>query len=121
MPKEDVLEELHAWLQENWDPELTVAQWWERLGLAGWSNPSLPPNAYGPFFDFWFTVRQRNVSKAGAVTIDYPSLPINRDTGMNFNTHSGHAPTVRYPLTGSIVSCSCFIVMSVPRSPGDSP
>ena len=43
----EVIEELRAWLQENWDPELTVAEWWERLGLAGWSAPTLPSNAYG--------------------------------------------------------------------------
>src|SRR6185295_7192193 len=29
------------------DPDLTVAQWWEQLGLAGWAAPSLPVNAYG--------------------------------------------------------------------------
>ncbi|HEY5662634.1 MAG TPA: acyl-CoA dehydrogenase family protein [Ilumatobacter sp.] len=43
----DVIDELRAWLEQNWDPELTVAQWWERLGLAGWSAPSLPDHAYG--------------------------------------------------------------------------
>ncbi len=43
----DVLDELRSWLGENWDPDLTVAEWWERLGLAGWSAPSLPANAYG--------------------------------------------------------------------------
>jgi len=42
-----VLEELHDWLSSQWDPELTVGAWWERLGLAGWSAPSLPANAYG--------------------------------------------------------------------------
>ncbi|HSH10322.1 MAG TPA: acyl-CoA dehydrogenase family protein, partial [Ilumatobacter sp.] len=36
-----------TWLDDNWDPDLTVAQWWERLGLAGWAAPSLPENAYG--------------------------------------------------------------------------
>jgi len=41
------IEELRGWLAHNWDPEMTVAQWWERLGLAGWSAPSLPTNAYG--------------------------------------------------------------------------
>jgi alkylation response protein AidB-like acyl-CoA dehydrogenase len=46
-PSSQVIEEIRRWLKENWDPELTVAQWWERLGLAGWSAPSLPPNAYG--------------------------------------------------------------------------
>ena len=43
----DVLDELHAWLDDNWDPDHTVAQWWNRLGLAGWSAPTLATNAYG--------------------------------------------------------------------------
>jgi alkylation response protein AidB-like acyl-CoA dehydrogenase len=42
-----VLEELDAWLTEHWDPELTVRDWWERLGTAGWSAPNLPTNAFG--------------------------------------------------------------------------
>jgi alkylation response protein AidB-like acyl-CoA dehydrogenase len=43
----DVVAEVRAWLEENWDPDLTVAEWWERLGLAGWAAPGLPENAYG--------------------------------------------------------------------------
>jgi len=43
----DTLQELDAWLDSNWDPELTVAQWWQRLGEAGWAAPGLPINAYG--------------------------------------------------------------------------
>ena len=43
----ELLAELDAWLDENWDPDLTVAEWWERLGLAGWAHPMLPPEAYG--------------------------------------------------------------------------
>ena len=42
-----VLDDLRAWLEENWDPDLTVGQWWERLGLAGWAAPTLPADAYG--------------------------------------------------------------------------
>jgi alkylation response protein AidB-like acyl-CoA dehydrogenase len=44
---DELIDELRSWLTENWDPDLTVAQWWERLGLAGWSAPGLPANAYG--------------------------------------------------------------------------
>ncbi len=44
---EELLSELRSWLADNWDPDLTVAQWWERLGLAGWAAPGLPTNAYG--------------------------------------------------------------------------
>ena len=43
----DAVEEVTAWLEENWDPDLTVAEWWERLGLSGWAAPGLPENAYG--------------------------------------------------------------------------
>ncbi|HNJ96706.1 MAG TPA: acyl-CoA dehydrogenase family protein [Ilumatobacteraceae bacterium] len=43
----DILEELDAWLADNWDPDLTVGEWWQRLGLSGWSAPALPTNAYG--------------------------------------------------------------------------
>jgi alkylation response protein AidB-like acyl-CoA dehydrogenase len=39
--------ELTAWLESNWDPDLTVGAWWERLGLSGWGMPTLPDNAYG--------------------------------------------------------------------------
>jgi alkylation response protein AidB-like acyl-CoA dehydrogenase len=44
---DDIITELNEWLEKSWDPDLTVAEWWERLGLAGWSAPGLPTNAYG--------------------------------------------------------------------------
>ncbi len=43
----DPVEELRDWLRDSWDPDLTVGEWWERLGLAGWANPLLPPDRYG--------------------------------------------------------------------------
>src|SRR5207237_10101165 len=43
----DVLAELHSWLEENWDADLTVGEWWERLGSSGWAAPSLPEGSYG--------------------------------------------------------------------------
>jgi alkylation response protein AidB-like acyl-CoA dehydrogenase len=47
MQTDEVLSELRLWLTKNWDPDLTVGEWWERLGLDGWSAPNLPTNAYG--------------------------------------------------------------------------
>jgi alkylation response protein AidB-like acyl-CoA dehydrogenase len=44
---DDPIGELLGWLEENWDPDLTVAEWWERLGTAGWSAPMLPADRYG--------------------------------------------------------------------------
>ncbi|HUZ43796.1 MAG TPA: acyl-CoA dehydrogenase family protein [Acidimicrobiales bacterium] len=43
----DLVEELQAWLEQNWDPDLTVGEWWERLGMAGWAAPMLPADSYG--------------------------------------------------------------------------
>jgi len=43
----DVIEELRAWLADNWDPDLTITQWWDRLGLAGWSAPTWPVEWFG--------------------------------------------------------------------------
>src|SRR4051812_1870740 len=43
----DIITELRAWLEDNWDPELTVAEWWDRLGLAGWAAPTWPGEWFG--------------------------------------------------------------------------
>ncbi len=54
----EIIEELRAWLDDNWDADLTVAAWWEKLGTAGWAAPTLPKNAYG-----------RELSRADAVAV----------------------------------------------------
>ena len=43
----DVRAELDAWLEENWDPDLTVVEWWKRLYEARWSSPAMPVEAGG--------------------------------------------------------------------------
>ena len=41
----DQIDELLGWLEGNWDPDLTVGDWWERLGLSGWAAPMLPASS----------------------------------------------------------------------------
>jgi alkylation response protein AidB-like acyl-CoA dehydrogenase len=55
---DDPVTAVRDWLEDNWDPDLTVAEWWERLGLAGWSAPTLPLDAYG-----------RGLSRSDAVAV----------------------------------------------------
>jgi alkylation response protein AidB-like acyl-CoA dehydrogenase len=43
----DVEAEVKNWLEDNWDPELTVADWWERLGESGWAVPTWPVEWFG--------------------------------------------------------------------------
>jgi alkylation response protein AidB-like acyl-CoA dehydrogenase len=40
-------EEAAAWFKQNWDPELTLGQWWERLGESGWGFPTWPTTWFG--------------------------------------------------------------------------
>ena len=35
--------ELDAWIDEHWNPSVTVGGWWALLGAAGWAAPMLPP------------------------------------------------------------------------------
>ena len=39
--------EIRSWLASNWDPELTVAEWWERLADAHWAVPTWPESDFG--------------------------------------------------------------------------
>jgi alkylation response protein AidB-like acyl-CoA dehydrogenase len=43
----DVAAEVRAWLADNWDPDLTVAEWWDRLGHSGWAAPTWPEEWFG--------------------------------------------------------------------------
>jgi alkylation response protein AidB-like acyl-CoA dehydrogenase len=44
---DEVRKEIRSWLEKNWDPDLTVGEWWERLGLAGWVAPTWPSAWFG--------------------------------------------------------------------------
>jgi alkylation response protein AidB-like acyl-CoA dehydrogenase len=47
---EAVRDEVRAWLAEEWDPDLTVAEWWQRLSDGRWSVPTWPESALGRGF-----------------------------------------------------------------------
>jgi alkylation response protein AidB-like acyl-CoA dehydrogenase len=44
---DEVRAEVKAWLAENWDPDLTVAEWWDRLARSGYAAPTFPEDAWG--------------------------------------------------------------------------
>jgi alkylation response protein AidB-like acyl-CoA dehydrogenase len=43
----DVIEDLQKFLDSEWDPDLTVGAWWEKLGTEGWSAPAWPSQWFG--------------------------------------------------------------------------
>lgn len=39
--------EARAWFEANWDPEISLREWWERLSNSGWGFPTWPEEWYG--------------------------------------------------------------------------
>ncbi|MGZ4797210.1 MAG: hypothetical protein ACXV8T_15075 [Acidimicrobiia bacterium] len=37
---EAVRDEVRAWIASNWDPDLTVGEWWARLAASGYAAPT---------------------------------------------------------------------------------
>ena len=44
---EDVRTEVKAWLEENWNPDLTVGEWWDILARSGYAAPTFPEDCWG--------------------------------------------------------------------------
>jgi len=55
---EDVRAEVEAWVDQNWDPELSVEQWWQRLADSGLARPMFAP----PYGRGWGPAEARVVS-----------------------------------------------------------
>ncbi|MCC6226767.1 MAG: acyl-CoA dehydrogenase family protein [Microthrixaceae bacterium] len=63
-----VVDELTDFLETNWDPDLTVAEWWQRLGTSGWAAPGWPVEWFGKGLSRDDTVRaQQAISDFGAL------------------------------------------------------
>jgi alkylation response protein AidB-like acyl-CoA dehydrogenase len=64
----EVTAEVTAWLEDNWDPDLTVAEWWQRLGPSGWAAPTWPEEWFGKGLSREEAVRvQQAISDFGAL------------------------------------------------------
>ncbi len=37
----------HGWIEENFDPQLSLRAWLERLADSGWAQPAWPADWYG--------------------------------------------------------------------------
>ena len=50
MSAAEISRDVHAWLDENWDPTLSLREWRNRLVDGGWSSPHWPSEFYGRDF-----------------------------------------------------------------------
>ena len=61
MADTDVARELDVWVEDNWDPDLTLGEWWQLLADSGYAHPSLPEHAGGKGWSHGDAVRAMRV------------------------------------------------------------
>ncbi|MCB1026976.1 MAG: acyl-CoA dehydrogenase family protein, partial [Microthrixaceae bacterium] len=70
-PKHDNSElraEVSSWVTANWDPDLTVGEWWTKLRDARWSVPAWPSEWFGRDLSRGESVVvAEEIAKAGAI------------------------------------------------------
>jgi alkylation response protein AidB-like acyl-CoA dehydrogenase len=65
---EDVRTEVKQWLEENWNPELTVAEWWDILARSGYAAPHFPEDCWGKGYPRDLTLAvSETIAEHGAV------------------------------------------------------
>jgi alkylation response protein AidB-like acyl-CoA dehydrogenase len=106
----DPVAEVKEWLADNWDPDLTVAEWWERLGTSGWGAPAWPVEWFG-----------KGLSRAEGVRVqqaiaDFGALPAPGGLGLmlagpTITVHGNDDQKARYLrdiVTGQKAWCQLF-------------
>ncbi len=67
---ESVRAEVRAWLEENWDPDLGLVEWRNKLIDSGWGAPAWPEEWYGKGFSVALGVAvEEELLAFGAVTV----------------------------------------------------
>ena len=68
--EQEVREDVRAWLQENWDPNLGLVEWRNKLIDSGWGAPTFPVEWYGKgYSDPLGRAIEDEFEKAGAVGV----------------------------------------------------
>jgi len=107
---DELLDELRSWLADNWDPDLTVGEWWERLGTSGWAAPTLPEGSFGRGVARSVGVQVTNeIAAFGAVGAPYGlGLLLAAPTIADHGTREQIDTLVRDIVTGQSAWCQLF-------------
>ena len=106
----EIIAELDQWLDENWDPDITVAEWWERLGLSGWGAPMWPEEWYGKDLNRAEAVAVQNrIGEYGALSAPGGlGLLLAGPTIIDHGTDEQRETLVRDIITGQQAWCQLF-------------
>jgi alkylation response protein AidB-like acyl-CoA dehydrogenase len=65
---EEVRAEVRTWLAENFNPDLSVGEWWDCLARSGYAAPTFPEDAWGRGYDrARAAVVSEEIANAGAI------------------------------------------------------
>lgn len=74
-PSEEDVERMVAdWVDDNWDPEITLGEWWQRMADSGYAHPSLPEHAGGKGWSVPLAIRVMRVFAEKKVIGPAPGL-----------------------------------------------
>jgi len=99
--------EVRAWVQQHWDPSLSLREWRTLLLDAGWAVPSWPSRWYGKGLPAWADdVVRREIAACGAVS----SVPsgLAGPTILEQGPDATRERFLRPLLTGEEVWCQLF-------------
>lgn len=114
----DLARELHVWLEEHWNPELTLREWWRRLAESGWAYPHFPEKWYG---------KGLPVDIAGGLSLvirDFPAVPAPVGFGPNMAARTlldhGTDDQIRRHLPGIVAGADYYCqLFSEPNAGSD--
>lgn len=72
--EEEVVTQVSDWVDDNWDPDLTLGEWWQRMADSGYAHPSLPENAGGKGWSQAMAIRAMRVFAEKRVVGPAPGL-----------------------------------------------
>jgi len=107
---DELVDELRSWLTDNWDPDLSLGEWWERLGTSGWAAPTLPEGSFGRGVARSVGVQLTNeIAAFGAVGAPYGlGLLLAAPTIADHGTREQIDTLVRDIVTGQSAWCQLF-------------
>ena len=107
---EEIFAELDEWLNENWDPDITVEEWWNRFGLSGWAAPMWPEEWYGKGVDRSTSVAiQERIVEFGALPAPGGlGLLLAGPTILDHGTDEQKRTLVKDIITGQKAWCQLF-------------
>lgn len=108
--EEELSEEVLAWFDEAWDPNLSLVEWRTRLVEARWAVPAWATDWYGRELPAWTTaVVHKTIRGAGGVAVPLGAgVALAAPTIYEHGSDEMKARLLRPTITGELTWCQLF-------------